>query len=577
MKFSIAFLALCFSFSYSPATIYYVLGASGDNSNPGTPMQPWETIQYGIDQAQPGDTVWVGGGVYSEKVSFNASGAPGNYITLYGDPANMPVIDGTALAPNGREGLVNIDSQSFIEFSGFEIRDFATASSNTPVGILVTGSAHDIRMFHNDIHHIAHFGASNSEGANGIGVYGTDADTAIHNLFIANCEVRDCNTLASEAFVLNGNVRDFQLCYNRVFDCDNIAMDFIGYEGECANCTGNGGANADRVRNGIVRQNIVWNIDSKDNPNPDYAGERSAAAFYVDGGSGIIFEQNMAFNCNFGFELASEHFGRSTDSIIVRNNVLYNNHVLGISLGGYDSGMGPGGGSAENCVVVNNSLYNNHTSTRPQDDFGAEIYLQNRCLDNTFKNNVVYATAGRARVLEDGILNSGNVFGTNLYFGSNVGTAQGQTVGADPLFLDVSNGNLKLGNGSPAVDVGENLSVDLMGTEDFDGGPRVIGNVVDLGAYEREDSTVSFPEALGAEEVMRLYPNPVGDHCWLRLSEKIKVEGMHWVDALGRRIEALWWLRGGGVYRVETSYLPEGAYILQVKTDGRMEAMRVVK
>lgn len=556
-----------------PAATYYVQNASGSDANPGTFAQPWKTIQFGIDQVQGGDTVFVLGGIYGQKISFSQSGSPGARITLYGDPANRPVISGAGQSPNGREGMISIDSHAYIEVNGFEIRDFATASANTPLGILITGAAHHLRILNCEVHHIAHFAVSNEEGANGIGVYGTDPNTAIHELLVSGCEVRDCNTLASEAFVLNGNVRNFQILDNTVHDCDNIAFDFIGWEGECAGCTGSSGPNADRARQGIVRGNAAYNIDTKDNPNPDYNGERSAAGFYVDGGSHITFEQNRAYNCNFGFELASEHFGKATDSIIVRNNLVYNNQVLGIATGGYDGGNGPGGGSAENCVVVNNTFYNNHTSTRPEDDFGGEIYLQHRNIGNVYKNNVVYAAAGHPRVNVDGGQNTGNSFGTNLYFGSTEGSTQGQVVAADPLFLNAGAGDFRLDSSSPAVNVGENLGAYLIGTEDYGGSPRLVGNVVDLGAYETSDSTVALPDPLLPGADMRLWPVPLQDLCWLQADPARPVESMEWLDAAGRRIRAHHFLRAPGLYQIETSYLPEGAYWLRIAAGDDMQTI----
>jgi hypothetical protein len=52
-------------------------------------------------------------------------------------------------------------------------------------------------------------------------------------------------------------------------------------------------------------------------------------------------------------------------------------------------------------------------------------------------------------------------------------------INADPLFADV---DLRLSTGSPCIDVGDN-SVVLVAT-DLDGNPRIIHDIVDMGAYE---------------------------------------------------------------------------------------------
>jgi hypothetical protein len=52
-------------------------------------------------------------------------------------------------------------------------------------------------------------------------------------------------------------------------------------------------------------------------------------------------------------------------------------------------------------------------------------------------------------------------------------------INADPLFADV---DLRLSVGSPCIDAGDNSAV-LVAT-DLDGNPRIINNIVDMGAYE---------------------------------------------------------------------------------------------
>src|SRR5215213_4437884 len=62
-------------------TAWYV-STSGDNANPGTLQQPFKTIQQAADVAQPGDNVFVRGGVYRETVTPARSGRAGSPITF---------------------------------------------------------------------------------------------------------------------------------------------------------------------------------------------------------------------------------------------------------------------------------------------------------------------------------------------------------------------------------------------------------------------------------------------------------------------------------------------------------------
>ncbi len=84
-------------------------------------------------------------------------------------------------------------------------------------------------------------------------------------------------------------------------------------------------------------------------------GDRSAGGIYVDGGARIVVEGNVVHHCNIGIELASEHAGRATEEITLRNNLLYQNDIGGIFLGGYDALRG----STEECRVLNNTLFDN--------------------------------------------------------------------------------------------------------------------------------------------------------------------------------------------------------------------------
>jgi hypothetical protein len=55
-------------------------------------------------------------------------------------------------------------------------------------------------------------------------------------------------------------------------------------------------------------------------------------------------------------------------------------------------------------------------------------------------------------------------------------------IAADPLFVDLAAGNLRLQSSSPCINAGDNGSVTT--TTDLDGNPRILGGTVDIGAYE---------------------------------------------------------------------------------------------
>jgi hypothetical protein len=90
------------------------------------------------------------------------------------------------------------------------------------------------------------------------------------------------------------------------------------------------------------------------------------------------------------------------------------------------------------------------------------------------------------------VVTSSNVQG--LPNGANAPDANGNFA-ADPLFVDVANGNLRLQEGSPSINTGSNTVVtsppflQIGGIIiDLDNLPRISGGTVDMGAYEADDT-----------------------------------------------------------------------------------------
>jgi hypothetical protein len=470
-----------------PPGNYYV-SVSGSDANPGTLALPWQHIQYAMDRVGAGSTVNVMNGVYNETVAFPRSGTSGNYIVLQNYPGDTPVIDGTGLPINGETGLVVIENKAYVKLVGFEIRNLKAGGSSSafPAGIWIRGNCAFIEIRNNSVHDIEN--SCNHCGAHGIAVYGRDPNASIHDIIIDGNQVYNGQFGWSESMVLNGNVENFVVSNNVVHNNDNIGIDFIGYEGE------NPDPALDRARDGTVVGNLVYNIDSYGNP--AYGTERSAGGIYVDGGTNILIERNIVHHSNLGVELASEHRGKNTSYIILRDNFFYDNTQTGIAMGGYDKRRG----STENCVIVNNTLYNNYT----QGDWGAELYVQFDTRYNVIKNNVIYANSFRRFIESWSDVMTDNIVDYNLYFAPGGGTdgtwswknvayttfdayqsgsgndANG-LVGLDPLLVSTTTPDLHLQSTSPAIDRGQNLAE--AGPYDIDGQTR-IQNIIEIGGDE---------------------------------------------------------------------------------------------
>ena len=457
-----------------------LLAASCSASDAGTAGQPtpggtgktivvaksgaaFSTIQAGLNAARPGDTVDVRAGIYNERVTFPRSGTAGKFITLRGEPG--AVIDGTGLFDTltGIRGLVFIENRSYVKVIGLTVKNAVNNSKKIfQAGIWVRGAGSHIEIRDNRVSNIVN--ATSESGCHGIAVYGTNGTTPLSHVTVDGNEVTRCKTGWSESMVLNGNVEDFVVSHNRVHDNDNIGIDFIGFEGECPTPA------FDQARNGVCTDNVVYDITSRGNP--AYGKDRSADGLYVDGGRDIVIERNKVDRCDIGIELASEHQGKSTRGITVRNNFVSRSFQGNLEMGGY----APNKGRAVDCVLVNNTTYHG---------IGGEIVVQNNCRAITIENNIlVHPHLAGGYLVRWGGNNTDMTINNNLYFGAST-TSPGAWPDAAAIFADPQLVNppldLHIAATSPAIDRGVSVNA---GTLDIDGQPRVQGSAIDLGADE---------------------------------------------------------------------------------------------
>lgn len=436
--------------------IYYV-STNGSNSNNGlSENTPFLTISKAVSKAVAGDTIYVRGGIYNEKVTMVSSGTlKDGPITLQNYNNETPIIDGSSpkkIAAVDDGALILISNKSYIKIIGFEVRNYVSTDAKCVSGIRVEGGdSKGIEIRNCKVHHIktTYSRRNQNRNAHAISIYGTikDESRSIDGLILDGNEVYDCVLGQSEAVTLNGNVTNFKVTNNKVHDNDNIGICFIGYEGTANNYNdGVASATQDRARHGECIGNNVWNISS--GSNSTYT-DKCADGIYVDGGLDILIERNIVDNCDIGIEAASEHKNCATEEILIRNNLITNcKGVAGISFGGASKSNG----TANDIKIYNNTLYNNEPN----------IYIQNANSNtNEIKNNICY----RGTFIEGIIRN--NVELNNLI--------------TNPNFVNESAKDFHLAKNSPAINNG--IDVDF-GSVDLDGNKRVQGEKVDQGCYE---------------------------------------------------------------------------------------------
>lgn len=452
------------------AATYYV-SLRGNDANSGTDAQhAWRHIQQAMNAATPGSTVVVLPGTYNEKLTVNVSGdATDGYITFQAQ--GHVTISGTRIAG---PDIINLNNQNYIQIVGFNIANDLRVSDGS--GIRMNGHDDHVSILNNTIHNIT------GVNAMAITAYGTDPNTPISNLVIDDNQIYACQPAQSETVSINGNVNGFEVAGNYIHNVNNIGIDAIGGEGMSPNPA------TDIARNGSIFNNRVTGVHHA-------GGGRDGTGISVDGAQDIVVERNTCWANDVGIEVNAVNPGATATRVTVRDNYVYANWSVGISIGASQQSDG----TVTGCSVTNNTLVLDNTH-HTQD---GELRLQWGS-GNTIENNLI--DANRFSVLLDGQYgSSGNTVNSNLYYSpartaaafmwdgfssSGLGFFQsnsGQDANslfANPLLIAPASPRLRLNPHSPAINAGNPSFIPAAGETDLYGNPRLLGTAVDIGAIE---------------------------------------------------------------------------------------------
>ncbi len=144
----------------------YYVAPGGSDDGPGTPRQPFGTIQKAADLAGPGDTVFVLPGTYTGEariVSLSRPGLPGRPITFLSEAKWQAVLDGR----NGRsrEAWYFGPGVAYITIHGFEVRDLEQHAFD-----FYGGGVHNILISRNHVHHVGRNCTDTNNGRTGASV-----------------------------------------------------------------------------------------------------------------------------------------------------------------------------------------------------------------------------------------------------------------------------------------------------------------------------------------------------------------------------------------------------------------------
>lgn len=188
---------------------------------------------------------------------------------------------------------------------------------------------------------------------------------------------------------------------------------------------------------------------------------------YLNGADSLVDGCRIYNNGGWGVHA----YGSTSNRSVIRNNVIYNNARAGA--------RGPGIGlyTGSGHKAYNNLIWGNQEG----------IAVGEGATSSKVHNNTIYKNA-RYGILVDPLSTSAEIL-NNIVFANAAGIlnqgsgtiSQNNLTDTDPKFVDPAAGDLRLLNGSPAIDAG---TVSDIVTSDFQATRRPQGMAIDIGAFE---------------------------------------------------------------------------------------------
>lgn len=401
----ISFVFLLFK-TQAFANIYYV-AKDGSDSNPGTEVQPWFTIQKAADTLVAGDIVYIKSGTYIHNTSITPknSGKPDNYITYSAYPGNEVTVDGQMISLPNWYGVIKIVNKEYIKISGLKIIN----SEHT--GIFVTNSS-NIIIKGNQTYETY---------SSGIGIWGSKDITVDDNVIQRACwptyGIQECLSVnkSQNVKVMNNHI----------------------HEG------GNKGGEGIDIKNGssnvIVYNNHIHGVYS--------------VGIYIDASQYHSYEidviNNTVHDINGNGIVVSSEQGGLLENVRIFNNIVYDNNYQGIVIGWALKPINP----LKKIYVFHNTVYSNdkhgiYIGASVSED-GANKPKDIVVINNISSQNIVNQIGKYPTVpVEELTVENNLIYGPSSFTGDN-------PVRGDPMFVNPLNKNFHLQTNSPCINTGK--------------------------------------------------------------------------------------------------------------------------
>jgi len=246
---------------------------------------------------------------------------------------------------------------------------------------------------------------------------------------------------------------------------------------------GTGGAISSTIALNITESTFTGNSSSTNGGGIFSSGTLAIDRSFFTGnssslnGGGIFSSGTLVIERSFftGNTTTTRGGGIYTSSSTIRNSVFSKNTITGAAATNTGGGMFIAAGTS----TIQYSTFSNNAINYPHEtiDYGGGL---NAATTGVTVSNSIFWGNRRAYNADDQIGGSKITLNSNLIKNNLTGSTN--TIIGNPDFADAENNDLRLKNGSAAIDAGDNAAVNS--TTDYAGNSRIINGQIDIGAYE---------------------------------------------------------------------------------------------
>ncbi len=517
----------------SNSNTYYVDASVSSSGDGRSKTEAFKTIKEAIDIATAGSKIWVKAGNYGrENITYRRSGNALRPISIEGyreqegdinslyyeygdgalDPSEMPLLDG---GNRGSGVAMHFRTNSFIILKNFQFTNYRNGiKSQSLRGIILENLL------------LKDLGDINSNKGTGI-QFDSSSNNASYNRF-KNCLVINAtiigfmvagqNNLIENCKAFSNEARNFNDIhattdyYFTIRGNGNILRNNLAHK-DTQNGAGHNGHGfalkatdmpceynlvefntsiniygAYEARHPETKYNVFRDIISHaDVPNRRSSSEGSSAIQLLTGAEGNIFERVYGYNLD-----AAILFGDNTEDnthVVGKNNIIKNcvfNNVKAV--------IKATNVSRATSRPVGNKIYNNTFNNADflfsiSNSSDAIVFSNNQWVNNIFNN--VRALNNPKESPSSGWSYEYNNFSNGFAKLSGTGN-----ISVDPKFENEANANFNLKSDSELINAGKSVDVIL----DYNKAPRPQAGNIDIGAFEKVNTTVSSINLVTGED-----------------------------------------------------------------------------